>query len=129
MPKSRQYHEDAILYNEVLAEAAEDVAKKIKDPEIRKWPTSVGKQHRFHASRHKKALAKLDKGEPYAPVEMIPEGLDLDGGSVFDPLTPEEPEDTRSVAEQQAEFAASQADVDTDERTDAEIRAALAARE
>lgn len=127
MPKSRQYHEDAILYNEVLAEAAETVAKEIKDPEIQKWPTSVGKQHRFHASRHKKALVKLDKGEPYAPVEIIPEGLDLNGGSVFDPINPEETEDTRSVAEQQAEFAASQ--VSEDERSDAQIRAELAARE
>jgi len=61
--KTIAYHRSAIIYNEGLAEAAERIAPDLEHPEIQKWCKSVGKQHRFHATRHKKALAKLEAGE------------------------------------------------------------------
>ncbi len=58
--KSVTYHRSAILYNEELAARAEALVEEVEDPEVKKWCTSVGKQHRFHAKRHKSALEKLE---------------------------------------------------------------------
>jgi rubrerythrin len=78
MQKTQAYHESAIEYNEGLADAAENLAPTLKDEEVRKWCTSVAKQHRFHAGRHQKALDKLLKREtPVDEVEQIPDGLDV----------------------------------------------------
>lgn len=61
MPKDSTYHRSAIQYNEALAVVAEEQADLVEDPEVKKWCRSVGKQHRFHAKRHRSALAKLDR--------------------------------------------------------------------
>jgi len=60
MTKDQSYHEDAIEYNSKLAAVAEELAKDLGNPEVKKWCASVGKQHRFHAKRHTNALAKLN---------------------------------------------------------------------
>lgn len=78
MQKTQAYHESAIEYNEGLADAAENLAPTLKDEEVRKWCTSVAKQHRFHAGRHQKSLDKLLRREtPVEDVEQIPDGLDV----------------------------------------------------
>lgn len=59
--KSVTYHRSAILYNEELAARAEALVEEVEDPEVKKWCTSVGKQHRFHAKRHQSALDKLER--------------------------------------------------------------------
>lgn len=60
MQKDASYHKSAIQYNEELAEKAEELAEKVEHEEVQRWSRSVAKQHRFHAGRHKKALAKLE---------------------------------------------------------------------
>lgn len=60
--KDMTYHLSAIEYNETLAVASEELAKKVEHPEIQKWCASVARQHRFHENRHRQALAKLDGG-------------------------------------------------------------------
>ena len=77
MARNPAYHQSAIIYNERLAEAAEELAPTIEDEEVRKSCTSVGKQHRFHAKRHRSALNKLLTKQEAAPVEQIPDGLDV----------------------------------------------------
>lgn len=77
MQKDQAYHESAIQYNEGLAEFAEELAPKLEHAEVRKWCTSVGKQHRFHAKRHRSALNKLLVKQIPAPVESIVDGLDV----------------------------------------------------
>ena len=63
MQKDASYHRSAIQYNEELAEFAESLAGDLEDPEVARWSMSVSKQHRFHAGRHRKALAKLQTEE------------------------------------------------------------------
>lgn len=65
MKGTTDYHRSAIRYNEALAAAAEGLENdpEITDEEVAKWGRGVGKQHRFHAKRHKAALAKLEKAE------------------------------------------------------------------
>lgn len=103
------YHEDAILYNESVAKEAESLNDRLRDPEIKKWARAVAKQHRHHLKRHRSALRKLQAGEEPESVEILPEGLDVpplnEEESNLDAIPVEVP-DTRSVAEQQAEFAA-----------------------
>lgn len=77
MARTQAYHKSAIIYNERLAEAAEELAPTLEDEEVRKWCTSVGKQHRFHAKRHRSALNKLLLKEQAPPVEQIADGLDV----------------------------------------------------
>lgn len=66
MKGSVDYHRSAVRYNEVLAEAAEGLENdsEINDPEVAGWARGVGKQHRFHAKRHKAAMDKLEKNPP-----------------------------------------------------------------
>lgn len=59
MDKNISYHKSAIQYNEELADFAEALAGKLEHEEVARWALSVSKQHRFHAGRHKKALAKM----------------------------------------------------------------------
>lgn len=106
------YHEDAILYNEAIAEEAEGLNDQLRDPEIKKWARAVAKQHRHHLKRHRSALRKLQAGEEPESIEIIPEGLDVP------PLQEEEQEDTRPLAEQQADFAAEKAAEDVADETD-----------
>lgn len=61
--KDRSYHEGAILYNEELADKAEELIERIEHPVPKKWVTSVAKQHRFHEKRHRAALERLDQRE------------------------------------------------------------------
>lgn len=77
MQKTPAYHESAIAYNEGLAEAAEKLAPTLEHEEPRKWCIAVGKQHRFHAKRHRSALSKLLAKQEAPPVERIPDGLDV----------------------------------------------------
>jgi len=77
MQKDQSYHESAILYNEGLAEFAENLAPTLEHEEVRKWCTAVGKQHRFHAKRHRSALNKLLLKQIPAPVESLADGLDV----------------------------------------------------
>lgn len=78
MQKDQSYHEAAILYNEGLAEYAEKLAPTLPHAEVQRWCTAVGKQHRFHAKRHKAALEKiLSKQASEVNVENISDGLDV----------------------------------------------------
>lgn len=77
MQKTEAYHEAAIQYNEGLAEAAEKLAPTLEHDEVKKWCIAVGKQHRFHAKRHRSALSKLQTKQEATPVEAIRDGLDV----------------------------------------------------
>ena len=61
--KDRSYHESAIVYNEGLAIAAEELTDKVEHPDPKKWVVAVAKQHRFHEKRHRAALEKLIRRE------------------------------------------------------------------
>lgn len=61
MQKDRSYHKAAIHYNEELASFAEKLAERVDHSVVSRWPRAVAKQHRVHAARHKKALARLEK--------------------------------------------------------------------
>jgi len=82
MQKDQAYHKAAILYNEGLAEFAENLAKTLGHPEVQKWCVAVGKQHRFHAKRHRSALNKLLLKQTAAPVEALADGLDVPEPSI-----------------------------------------------
>lgn len=77
MQKDQSYHESAIRYNEGLAEFAETLAPTLEHEEVRRWCTAVGKQHRFHAKRHRSALNKILLKLPSAPVEVFVDGMDV----------------------------------------------------
>lgn len=77
MHKDQTYHESAIQYNEGLAEYAENLAPTLENEEVRKWCTAVGKQHRFHAKRHRSALNKLLMKQAAPPVEVVRDGMDV----------------------------------------------------
>lgn len=61
MQDKSSYHRSAVQYNEALAAAAETQAEIVEHPEVKKWCRAIGKQHRFHAKRHKSALAKIER--------------------------------------------------------------------
>jgi len=77
MLKDQIYHESAIKYNEGLAEFAETLAPTLENEEVRKWCTAVGKQHRFHAKRHRSALNKILMKEVAPSVEVVRDGMDV----------------------------------------------------
>ena len=77
MQKDQAYHEDAITYNEDIAEFAENLAPKLKNETVNQWCLSVAKQHRFHAKRHRSALNKILLHQPAGEVEQIVDGLDV----------------------------------------------------
>lgn len=77
MQNKQAYHEAAIIYNEVLAKSAEELAPTLEHDEVRKWCTAVGKQHRHHAKRHRLALKKFLAQEDAPPVEAVADGLDV----------------------------------------------------
>ena len=112
MEKDSTYHYSAVRYNEGLAEAAERLAETLEHPEIQKWCRGVGKQHRFHAKRHKAALSKMDSNEEAGPVEQIPGGLDVPD------LTPEEIERLDNLTTEYDSEVATEAGVDTDTARD-----------
>lgn len=91
MQKDQTYYESAIAYNEGLAEFAENLVPTLEHEEVKRWCTAVGKQHRFHAKRHRAALVKLLSKQEAQPVEIMLDGLDVpplaepnvvDGGEV-----------------------------------------------
>lgn len=82
MQKDQAYHEAAILYNESLAGFAENLAPTLKHEEIQRWCVSVGKQHRFHAKRHRSALNKILLKQTPEIVEIVADGLDVPEPSV-----------------------------------------------
>lgn len=59
MSKSATYHESAVIYNETLAECAKSLSESLEDPEVSKWCAAIGRQHDFHAGRHRRALNRL----------------------------------------------------------------------
>ena len=67
MSKDASYHEAAVYYNEQLAIRAEqlvdEISERFGEVDPFRWARSVGKQHRFHEGRHKKALDKIRRGE------------------------------------------------------------------
>jgi hypothetical protein len=77
MQKDQAYHESAIAYNEGLAEYAENLATTLEHEEVRRWCIAVGKQHRFHAKRHRNALNKLILKQAAPPVETVMDGMDV----------------------------------------------------
>jgi hypothetical protein len=77
MQKDQAYHESAIAYNEGLAEYAENLATTLEHEEVKRWCTAVGKQHRFHAKRHRNALNKLLLKQAAPPVETVMDGMDV----------------------------------------------------
>jgi hypothetical protein len=77
MQKDQAYHESAIVYNEGLAEFAENLVPLIEHDEVKRWCTAVGKQHRFHAKRHRLALNKFLLKQAAPSVEAVMDGLDV----------------------------------------------------
>jgi len=77
MQKDQTYHESAIKYNEGIAEIAETLAPTLEDEQVRKWCTAVGKQHRFHAKRHRSALNKILLKQSVPSVEVVMDGMDV----------------------------------------------------
>ena len=75
MLKTKSYHESAIVYNEKLAEFAEELSKKLVNEEVQRWCKAVGKQHRFHAKRHRAALERILDEQP-----PIKEDHDMEAG-------------------------------------------------
>lgn len=73
-----EYHEAAVDYNEKMAETAEGLADSLEHDIIKRWCVSIGKQHRYHANLHRRALnrlkAKLAKNEG----ESVPEESESD---------------------------------------------------
>lgn len=73
MSKDASYHEAAVFYNEQLAIRAEElvteIGEKFGEVDPYRWARSVGKQHRFHEGRHKKALDKIRRGEKTVETE------------------------------------------------------------
>ena len=68
------YHRSAVEYNDALAEVAREKAESVEDPTVKKWCTSVMKQHEFHGDRHRSALEKLLSKQaeetPQHPIEL-----------------------------------------------------------
>lgn len=62
MPKDASYHRAAVRYNEQLAIRAEELVDELEHEEVSRWARSVGKQHRFHEGRHRRALDKIEHG-------------------------------------------------------------------
>ena len=106
MQKDQTYYESAIAYNEGLAEFAENLVPTLEHEEVKRWCTAVGKQHRFHAKRHRAALVKLLSKQEAQPVEIMLDGLDVpplaepkvvDAGEVSMQLTTTNPITTGSI--------------------------------
>jgi len=76
MQKGATYYKSAIKYNEELETFAAGLAETIEDETVAKWCRSISNQHRFHAERHRRALAKLQaevKAELDTPVQLTEE--------------------------------------------------------
>lgn len=56
MRKDLSYYESAIEYNAAIAEFAEQVAPTLKNEEVRRWCLALAKKHRFHETKHRRAL-------------------------------------------------------------------------
>lgn len=89
MQKDEAYHKAAVKYNEGFAEYAETLAPTLEHEEVRKWCIAVGKQHRFHAKRHRSALNKLYLRQAAPPVELLSDGLDVPEPTLNDVETDE----------------------------------------
>lgn len=76
IPKDASYHRSAVMYNEELAAFAEELSTRLPHEEVARWARSVSKQHKFHAGRHKKALAKLAQNSDTKSVETEDGGED-----------------------------------------------------
>jgi len=111
MQDRERYHESAVEYNEKMAIAAEELVDYLQDPVVKKWCVGIGKQHRFHLKRHRAALAKI-RGKRIVEGNIELRSLSLDpepnafGGTVH--LV------EKTVAEEQAEFAAQQETAEDD---------------
>jgi hypothetical protein len=109
-----QYHEDAIRYNNIMADAAYKVAKEVQTKQVQHWAWSIGRQHREHAKKHRKTLwwkkSRLEKQKQAGNLVETPteDGLvainDIDTIAVEETLPIEEQQrrmPERAVAEEQ----------------------------
>jgi hypothetical protein len=62
--KDAGYHEDAITYNREVAQCAEKLAKRLKNPRVKAWARGLAKQANYHHKEHQTALKKLLEGQP-----------------------------------------------------------------
>lgn len=89
MDRDESYHQSAIEYNDGLAEAAQKLSESVEHPVIKKWCRGIVNLHRFHAKRHRAALAKMqgldaeefDSSPASEPIEDAPidEAVRIDG--------------------------------------------------
>lgn len=104
------YHASAVEYNETLAVAAEKLTESVADPTVKKWCRGIAKLHRYHLKRHRAALAKIQENKHNLDrVEFHSISIDP-GPNAFGEVIHVE----KTVAEQQAEFAAQQQIVEDD---------------
>lgn len=61
MQKDAGYHTAAIMYNEELADFAEELSERVGNEEVARWCRAIAKQHRFHCAQHKRALEKVER--------------------------------------------------------------------
>lgn len=111
--EAAQYHEAAVIYNNDYAEFAFAKAEEYDHPVMKKWSTSIAKQHQFHARRHERALAKLKNAS-----SGIPE--DLTGGSLED-LVVEAQEAVRQDSDENLGEAVPSFEIQEDELVDGNV--------
>ena len=88
MQKTIEYYTAAIDYNEKMAETAEGLSESLENEVVKRWCTSIGKQHRYHANLHRRALNRLKRKE----AEKQAEGQvqqEENGGDQELPFSPE----------------------------------------
>lgn len=99
MPQPASYYRAAVKYNEELATFAGNLAEDLDDDVVKRWCLSVSRQHKFHAAKHGRLLARAEKLEQE---EAIAGG----GGSADPEDAVDEPTREQTIEEQQAEYAA-----------------------
>ena len=79
MAKDPGYHRDAVQYNKEAAEFFADLASRLTDPIVKKWPAGIAKQHEYHQIRHERALAKAEAAEQQVPEDLTAGYITDDG--------------------------------------------------
>lgn len=79
MQKTVTYHSSAVQYNDILAEAARKAAEVVEHKVVKGWCVGIAKQHEFHAERHRRALAKLERN---TSENTIVDGVEIDPKAV-----------------------------------------------
>lgn len=97
MPRDVAYHEAAIKYNKGMRARARELAKEVGHPDVKRWCRAIAKQHDEHILKHERSLRFLRKQKAKNDKRRKSTGPK--------PTPPKRRED-KTVAEQQAEFAA-----------------------